>query len=116
MIGKIKRGLNQRKVKIFLLFLICSFLAWFISKLSETYTSNAVFDIEYTNVPDSLSLKQTLKKQIDVKLRASGFQFLAFNFYNKKVKIDVSAMEHSKATYFITFLMCNDKLSIRMNN
>ena len=102
MIGKIKRGLNQRKVKIFLLFLICSFLAWFISKLSETYTSNAVFDIEYTNVPDSLSLKQTLKKQIDVKLRASGFQFLAFNFYNKKVKIDVSAMEHSKATYFIT--------------
>ncbi len=101
MLKRIKSGLNKRKVKIFLLFLICSGLAWFISKLSDSYTSRTTFDLVYTNVPDSLLLTNASKKYVDVKLKASGFQFLWFNFKNKKVKIDVSAMEYRGSSYFV---------------
>ncbi|WP_422079782.1 YbbR-like domain-containing protein [Ulvibacterium sp.] len=90
MIDKIKRSLKKRKVKIFLLFLLCSGLAWFISNLSENYVHNAVFNLEYVNVPDSLLLDKASRNTVNVKLRAVGFQFLGFNFKNKSVKIDLS--------------------------
>ncbi|MGB5818237.1 MAG: CdaR family protein [Saonia sp.] len=102
MITRIKNSLSKRKVKIFFIFLLCSGLAWFLSNLSEAYTSRATFDMEYTNVPDSLLLTGVSQDEIDVKLRASGFQFLWFNFTNKKVAIDLSTLDYKGSTYFIS--------------
>jgi len=98
---KIKNGLHKRKVKIFLVFLASSFLAWFVSRLSETYTDNTSFDLVYTNVPDSLILTNTSKDKVDVRLRASGFQFLGFNFSNKEIKIDLSSVDQNPSNYFV---------------
>lgn len=101
MINKIKRSLKKRKVKIFLLFLLCSGLAWFISNLSEDYVSNAVFNLEYVKVPDSLLLDKASKNTVNVKLRAVGFQFLGFNFKNKSVKIDLSQIEMAHSKFYV---------------
>lgn len=101
MIKRIKNGLSKRKVQIFLLSLLCSGLAWFISNLSESYTNRAVFEIEYTNTPDSLLLTKVFKDKIEVKLKASGFQFLGFGFSHKKVKVDLSALEKADSKYFV---------------
>jgi hypothetical protein len=98
---RIKSGLQKRKMKIFLLFLLCSSLTWFISKLSGNYTGRAVFDMSYKNIPDSLLFAGASQKKIDVKLRASGFAFLGFNFRNKKVVIDVSKTKKEKGTYVV---------------
>ena len=86
---------------MFLMFLLCSSLIWFLNNLSETYTSNATFNLIFDNVPDSLLLTKTSKKQVDVKIQATGFQFLGFNFRNKEVKIDVASISRSKGRYFI---------------
>ncbi len=86
---------------MFLMFLVCSSLIWFLNNLSETYTNNATFDLKFENIPDSLLLTKTSKKQVDVKIEATGFQFLGFNFKNKEVKIDVSTVELLKGRYFI---------------
>ncbi|MEO0526181.1 MAG: YbbR-like domain-containing protein [Bacteroidota bacterium] len=102
MIKRIKNGLSKRKVKIFSLFLLCSGLAWFLSNLSELYTHRATFNMEYVNIPDSLLLTKTSQDKIDVKLRASGFQFLWFNFLTKKIAVDLSAMESLDSRYFVT--------------
>ena len=102
MIRELKSGLQRRKVKIFLIFLLCSFAIWLISRLSETYTSTAEFRLEFTNVPDSLLLTEASKDKIDVRLRASGFQFLGFNFNQKKVTIDLSSVDQDQSTYFVT--------------
>lgn len=101
MIDKIKRSLKKRKVKIFLLFLLCSGLAWFISNLSEDYVHNAVFNLEYVNVPDSLLLDKASRNSVNVKLRAVGFQFLGFNFKNKSVKIDLSRIARTASRAYI---------------
>ncbi|QLG43843.1 CdaR family protein [Costertonia aggregata] len=88
-------------MKIFLLFLLCSGAAWFVSKLSESYTSSATFDLSYINAPDTLLLVNTPKEMVDVKLRASGFQFLGFNFKNKKIRIDLDKVKTKGFTYFV---------------
>ncbi len=102
MLSKIKKGLHRRKVKIFLMFLLCSSFAWFLSKLSEPYTSNTIFDIEYHNTPDSLLLSSVSKKSINVRLKASGFKFLGFNFSRKKIVIDLSSLEKRRSSFYVS--------------
>ncbi|EAR00410.1 hypothetical protein FB2170_13351 [Maribacter sp. HTCC2170] len=86
---------------MFLMFLICSSLIWFISNLSESYIDNATFNLVYVNVPDSLLLSKVSKSQVDVKVQANGFQFLGFNVKNKEVKIDLSSASRTNTKYFI---------------
>ncbi len=98
---KIKKSLQKRKVKIFLIFLFFSSMSWFINKLSEDYTGRATFDVVYVNVPDSLLFVGASKDHIDVKLKASGFTFLGFGFKNKTVTIDVSKAEQKDDAYIV---------------
>ncbi|MFK5972728.1 MAG: CdaR family protein [Flavobacteriaceae bacterium] len=102
MIQKVKKALKKRKVKLFLIFLLCSVLAWFMNKLSESYTSATTFDLEYVAVPTRFLLKRTSKDQVDVKLKAVGFKFLGFNIKKKKIKIDLSQIQKRNSRYFIS--------------
>lgn len=102
MIDKIKNGLNKRKVKLFLIFLLCSGLAWFVSNLAEQYSNTTTFDVDYGSTPDSLLLNSVSKNNIKVRLRASGFQFLMFGFKNKTVKVDLSELEKRGSKYFVS--------------
>ncbi len=101
---EVKRSNDKRKINIFLIFLLCSFLAWLVSRLSETYVDRTTFDLEYINVPDSLLLADNSLKNVDVRLRASGFQFLGFNYNPKKIEIDLSNMANDQSKFYVTQL------------
>ncbi|MBC8769467.1 YbbR-like domain-containing protein [Arenibacter sp. BSSL-BM3] len=115
MIDKIKNGLNKRKVKLFLVFLLCSSLAWFVSNLGEQYTNNATFDIYYGSTPDSLLLNSVSKRNIKVRLRASGFQFLMFGFKNKTVVVDLSELERRGSKYFVSPLTYRSQIENQLS-
>ncbi len=102
MFKKLLHGLNQRKVKVFSLFLLCSFLAWFLSNLSESYESRANFTINYRNLPDTLLLGKNSENTLEAKLKTSGFQFLYFNFFKKRIDLDVSQVTHQNGNYVLT--------------
>ncbi|MBO0341227.1 MAG: CdaR family protein [Bacteroidota bacterium] len=89
-------------MKIFSLFLLCSFLAWFISNLSETYESRAYFTLNYRNLPDSLLLGENSNDQIEAKLRTSGFQFLYYKIFKSRMDIDVSQAELFNGEYVLS--------------
>ncbi len=101
MFKKVLHGLNQKKVKVFSLFLACSFLAWFLSNLSETYESRANLALNYRNLPDSLLLGKNSENEIEVKLRTSGFQFLFYNFVKKRIDVDVSQVVYQNGQYVL---------------
>ena len=96
-----EKGRVRRKVNIFFVFLICSSLAWLVSRLSEDYTQGTSFDLLYINVPDSLRLSKASKDALDVRLRANGFQFLGFNFKSKQIAIDLSKVQLKNRRYYI---------------
>lgn len=102
MFKKLLGGLNKRKVKVFSLFLICSFLAWFLSKLSEPYESRANFSLNYKGLPDTLLLGTNAINSIEAKIKTSGFQFLYYNFANKRVNVDLSEVVHENENYILT--------------
>tara|TARA_R110000764_G_scaffold219818_1_gene307767 strand:- start:193120 stop:194076 length:957 start_codon:yes stop_codon:yes gene_type:complete len=99
---KVLRGLNKKKVKVFSLFLLCSFLAWFISNLSDTYESRAYFTLNYRNLPDSLLLGKNSDNLIEAKLRTSGFQFLYYKIFKTRIDIDVSQVEFQNGDYVMS--------------
>lgn len=101
MIKKIKNGLNKRKVKIFSLFLLCATMAWFISNLSDSYTANTYFNLEYVNVPDSLFFAEKHQTEVQVKVHAGGFQLLRLNTFRKNIKVDLKDIEHKADKFFL---------------
>jgi len=94
--------LNKRKVKIYVVFLLVSIMAWFINQLSETYTSRATFVLNYRNVPESYMLQSASKDHLEVKLEASGFHFLGFELTKKKIPIDLSEAVDNDGEFFLT--------------
>lgn len=102
MIPKVKNVLKKRKVQLFFLFLICSGLAWFISNLSESFPNTIVLGLDYVNPPDSLLMGKASKNSMEVRLEAVGFQLLAINLRDKKLKIDLSDVEKGAGLFYIT--------------
>lgn len=101
MIKNITTRLPKRKLNVFLICLICSFLAWSVSKLSETHTDATSFALDFTNVPDSLVLDKDFGKNVELRVRASGFQFLGLQFGNRRLDISLNGVRQGPAGYFL---------------
>lgn len=112
----IKTGLKKRKVKIFLVFLLCASLAWLINKLSLTYTSNTSFKVEYVNIPDDFLLATSPKDEIAVRLKAVGFQFLGYELKPKHIQLDVSKVMFKNDRYYLTSDQIRIQLEAQLSN
>ncbi|MCL6265673.1 YbbR-like domain-containing protein [Flagellimonas myxillae] len=110
MIKKLLKGLNKRKLKVFLLFLACSFFAWFLSNLSESYESRVNFNLNYRNLPDTLLLGNNAVNSMEAKIRTSGFQFLYYRFWNKRINVNLSDVAYQNGR----FILSEDNLKKQM--
>ena len=96
-----KNQVDKRKLQIFLVFLLCSFLIWLISKLSETYTERTSYELVFVQVPDSLMLTKSSKRTISARIESSGFQMLGSGFKRNQMNIDVSQVQLRGNRYYI---------------
>lgn len=101
MLERIRTALKKRKVKVFLLFLFFSSLAWFINTLSQRFESTTSFVLEYVNVPKNHLLASAPKATIDVRLQALGFAFVGFEIKKRTVRIDLADTKQHKSQYYI---------------
>lgn len=98
---RIKVGLKKRKVKVFLVFLFFSFLAWFVNNLAQSFVGTTSFELDYVNVPQEFLLAEAPKSQLNVRLRAVGFQFIGFGIRKKKIQINLSEVRKKDTAYYI---------------
>lgn len=101
MIKKLKSGIKTPKAKIFLLFLLCSFLAWLITRLAQTYEHTLSFRLEYQQAPDSLILMTRPPEDLGVRVRANGFQLFRYQVSPKTIGINLNSADRSRGRYFI---------------
>ncbi len=97
-----RKGYKNRKIQIFIVFLLAAFLIWLVSNMSETYTDETTFALKYQNVPDSLFLTRASQDAVQARLRTSGFQFLTMGFKNLEVNVDLSSLNMKDSKYFMT--------------
>jgi hypothetical protein len=90
--SKILTSIQSKKINIFLLFLVLSFVVLMVLKLSTTYTNTISFKIHKTNVPESFLVLNDSTHTLKITLRTSGFNLL--KYYFKKPNIDINFNEN----------------------
>jgi len=93
---------NNRKLHVFLLFLILAFGFWMLIKLTRTYTSSVDVNLTYTDLPKNKMLQSEPESKAKVTLRAVGFTLLKHKFSNKKVEVSLkNSKRKNNAQYYL---------------
>ena len=91
---------NNRKLHVFLLFLILAFGFWMLIKLTRTYTSSVDVNLTYTDLPKDKMLQSEPESAVKVTLRAVGFTLLKHKFSNKKVEVSLKNSKRKNRTQY----------------
>ena len=84
-----KASMDKGRSKFFLFFLLFSFVLWFIAKFSKEYTEIISLEIVFENIPATIIPSIQNPPKVEFTLKASGFQFLYYQYLDNRLKIDV---------------------------
>ena len=95
-----KASMDKGRSKFFLFFLLFSFVLWFIAKFSKEYTEIISLEMALENIPATIIPNIQSPPKIEFTLKASGFQFLYYQFLDNRLKINVqdANFESGRAT------------------
>ena len=74
--NKTDKAVNNKKLRIFLLFLMLSFLFWSLIKLSKNYIADVKFDLVFTEEPQNKLIQNTSSNEIILTVNTLGFKLL----------------------------------------
>lgn len=83
-----RASMDKGRSKFFLFFLVFSFILWFIAKFSKEYTEVISLEMTFENVPPAIIPIVKSPPKIEFTLKATGFQFLYYQFLDNRLKID----------------------------
>ena len=83
-----KRFPSKNRLHFFLFFVFISFSFWISTKLSNSYTIEQIFNIEWINIPESIVISENNKK-LNTTITASGVEIILYRLFNNNLKIDL---------------------------
>lgn len=92
--------INNRKIKVFVFYIILTSIIWLLIELSKTYTSSAVFKVEYKNLPADKLLQVEPISKIDVAIKGPGFDLLKFKLRAQKVNFRLNNLSRKGNSYY----------------
>lgn len=96
----IRASIKNKKINVFFLFLVLSFIILLFTKLSKDYTKTILFNIEKVNVPqEDVILNDSIP--LNITLKTNGFRWLKFYFSKPKIKIDFIKDVQNKDSVFV---------------
>lgn len=102
----IRKFLDKKNIKadkrliIFLFFVVLSTIFWFLNQLEEEYLTEISLPVRYTNFPTDKILVNDLPNHFDLRIRAHGYKLLEYKISNK----------------FLPFSINVNSLALRMQN
>jgi hypothetical protein len=99
---------NNRKFKVFLFFLILTSIIWLLIALSKTYTTTALFKVEYKGLPIDKVLQNKPVSELELSINAPGFTLLRYKIKNHKITFNLNTLKRSNHR---DFLLPNTQLS-----
>ncbi len=79
---------SKSRLRFFLFFVLLSFTFWISTKLSNTYTLDQSFLINWIDVPEGIIIHSN-NKQIKASITASGIDILIYRLINKSLNISL---------------------------
>lgn len=93
--------INNRKIRVFLFFLLLTSVFWLLIQLSKTYTTTIFFNLEYTNLPKSKLLQSKPLNKIETLVKGQGFYLLKLQLSTKKITVNTTNIASTKKGYYL---------------
>lgn len=114
----------DRKLMIFLFFVVLSTIFWFLNQLEDEYVSDITLPVRYTNFPNNKILVNELPDHFDLRVRAHGYKLLEYKISNKFLPfaINVNSLTlrmHSQSSYakfFSRTALLSDKIEDQLSS
>lgn len=97
----IKSIKNNRKIKIFLFFLVLSSIIWLLIELSKSFVTPVVFNVEYANLPKDKMVQKKPVSELELQIKAPGFMLLKYKFKKRKIILNLKNISRTKNAYYI---------------
>ncbi len=93
---KQKNIIKNKNIRMFLFFVLLSFMFWLLINLSKEYISDANVFVTYYNLPKSKIIKKLPNRHLKFEIKAGGFKFLTYQLDNPKIKFNLAHLQHLK--------------------
>lgn len=97
----IKSVKNNRKIKVFLFFLVLSSIIWMLIELSKSYITPVVFKVEYTNLPKGKLVQKKPISDLELAIKAPGFTLLKYKVKKHKIHLNLKNISKNNSGYYI---------------
>ncbi|WP_406684123.1 YbbR-like domain-containing protein [Seonamhaeicola sp. MEBiC1930] len=98
--SKISTSIKSKRINVFLIFLLFSFIILIFSKLSKDYTNTVTFEIEKVNIPEEdVILSDSIR--LNITLKTHGFKWLNYYLEKPKVVIDFSKDVTKRESFYL---------------
>ncbi len=98
---------NNKKLRIFLLFLMLSFTFWMLIKLSKNYIADVEFNLTYTDIPQNKLLQNEPNKKIKLTINTIGFKLLGYSLKKRNLKYNLSEIKRKKGSEYYSLTKSN---------
>lgn len=98
--SKQKKIKNNKKVRIFLVFLFLAFFFWMLIKLSAEYETTTNVELTYTDIPENKLLQNVSENQLAVKLKSIGFNLFRNKVSRKNIEISLKSLKRKKGNIY----------------
>lgn len=98
--SKLLSSIKNKRINVFLLFLLFAFVILIISKLSKTYTDTIPFKVEKVNIPQEYVILDD-SVHMNITLKTHGFRWLKYYFTHPKVTVDFKNDIHKTEEAFV---------------
>jgi hypothetical protein len=93
--GKLSRLRFDRRVMVFLFFLVVSTVFWLLNVLGREYTTQLSYPVRYTNFPDNVVMVGELPSNLDLTVNAYGYTLLKHYIGRRLLPIVVDVNSYS---------------------
>ncbi len=108
----------NKKLLVFLFFLVVSTIFWFLSMLGKDYTTDMRYPVRYTNFPENKVLVGELPENLILNVRGNGYTLLRYRLSSRLLPIifDVNSFSLNRVsdesdTFFILSSVAKSKIS-----
>lgn len=98
---------NNKKLRIFLLFLMLSILFWMLIKLSKNYIADVEFNLSYTDIPQNKLLQNEPLTKIKLSVKTVGFKLLGYSLKKRDLNYSLSEITHKKDSEYYSLTKSN---------
>ena len=101
---------NNKRLRVFLLFLLLSLLFWTLIKLSKNYISDVEFNLVYTDEPKNKLFEKEPDQKVVLTLKTMGFKLLKYGLEQRELNYSLNDIKKIKGSKYYSLTKTNINL------